>query len=70
MILLCDLTEDTPVHISTCTSYDFNALMPSMWNLWCWCVCLHLVTKMSDQILDQQINIKLCVKFGKNVTLG
>jgi len=24
------------VHTSTCTSYDFNALMPVAWQLWCW----------------------------------
>jgi hypothetical protein len=39
MILQCDLKEamqldcckDMPVHVSTCTSYDFSALMPVVW---------------------------------------
>jgi hypothetical protein len=29
-------------------------------------VCLHLVAKMSDRFLEQRINIKFCVKLGKN----
>jgi len=30
------------------------------------CMFLCLVTKMSDKFLEQQINIKFCVKLGKN----
>jgi len=32
------------------------------------CVFLHFITKMSDQFLEQQNNIKFCVKFGKNAS--
>jgi hypothetical protein len=32
------------------------------------CVFLRLVAKMSDWFLEQRINIKFCVKFGKNAT--
>jgi len=28
--------KDTPVHVSTCTNYDFNVLTPIMWKLWRW----------------------------------
>jgi hypothetical protein len=43
MILLCDLrgamqfdhSIDMSVHVSTCVMYDFNALMPIVWKLWC-----------------------------------
>jgi hypothetical protein len=24
------------VHVSTCTSYDFNTLTPVVWKLWRW----------------------------------
>jgi len=30
------------------------------------CVFLRFITKMKDQFLEQQINIKFCVKLGKN----
>jgi hypothetical protein len=41
MILLCKLKgamqlehgKDMTVHVSTCTSYDCNALMPVVWQL-------------------------------------
>jgi hypothetical protein len=29
-----DRSEDTSVHVSTCTSYYFNALTPFVWKLW------------------------------------
>jgi hypothetical protein len=29
---------------------------------------LHLVTEMSDRFLEQRINIKFCVKLGKNAS--
>jgi hypothetical protein len=28
-----DPSEDVSVHVSTCTSYDFNALTPVVWKL-------------------------------------
>jgi predicted secreted protein len=31
-------------------------------------VCLFLVAKMSDRFLEQQRNIKFCVKLGKNAS--
>jgi hypothetical protein len=42
MILLCDLkgamqldhSKDMSVHVSVCTSYDLNTLMPIVWKLW------------------------------------
>jgi hypothetical protein len=42
MILLCNLKvamqlyrrKDVSVHVSTCTSYDFNALTPVLWEMW------------------------------------
>jgi len=44
MILLCDFkgamqrdhNKDMSVHVSTCTSYNWNALMPVLWRMWCW----------------------------------
>jgi hypothetical protein len=32
------------------------------------CVFLHLVEKMNDQFLVQWVNIKFCVKLGKNAS--
>jgi len=32
------------------------------------CVFLHFVAKMSDKFLEQRINIKSCVKLGKNAS--
>jgi hypothetical protein len=29
-----DYSIDTFVHVSTCTSYNFNVLMPVVWKLW------------------------------------
>jgi hypothetical protein len=29
-----DLNKDMSVHVSTCTSQDFNILMPVVWKLW------------------------------------
>jgi uncharacterized metal-binding protein len=31
-------------------------------------VFLHLVTEKSDWFLEQQINIKFCIKLGKNAS--
>jgi len=44
MILLCDLqgamqldcSKHMSVHVSTCASYNFNALPPVVWKLGCW----------------------------------
>jgi len=30
------IVEDMSVQVSTCTSYDFKALKPRAWKLWCW----------------------------------
>jgi hypothetical protein len=27
-------SKDMSMHVSTCTSYDFKALMPVVWKLW------------------------------------
>jgi len=29
-------SKDMFVYVSTCTSYDFNALTPVVWQFWCW----------------------------------
>jgi hypothetical protein len=29
-----DRSEDMSVHVSTCTDYDLNALVPVVWKLW------------------------------------
>jgi hypothetical protein len=64
-----DRSKDMSVHVLTCTSYDFVALMPVVCKL---CgsdkmhVFLRLVTKMSDRFLEQRMNTKFCVKLGKN----
>jgi hypothetical protein len=29
------LRKDISVYVSTCTSYDFKALTPVVWKLWC-----------------------------------
>jgi hypothetical protein len=29
-----DRSKDMSVHVSTCTSYDFNALTSVVWKLW------------------------------------
>jgi len=29
-------SEDMFVHVSTCTTYDFDALTPVVWKLWLW----------------------------------
>jgi len=29
-----DYYKDMAVHVSFCTSYDFNALKPVMWKFW------------------------------------
>jgi len=44
MILLHDLngamcldcSKDIPVHVLTCTTYDFNTLTTVVWKLWSW----------------------------------
>jgi hypothetical protein len=51
------------VHVLTCTIYNFNALMTVVALIRL--VFLHLITKMSDWFLEQQINIKFCMKLGK-----
>jgi hypothetical protein len=58
IILLCDLkgtvqldcSKDMSVHVSSCTSYDFNTLMPVVWSCGTdkMCVFLHLIINMSD----------------------
>jgi len=62
-----DRTKDMSLHVSTCTSYYFNTLMPVVCKLWRWYdVFLHFITKISYQFLEQQINIKFWMKLGKN----
>jgi len=52
-------SKDMSVHVLTCTSCaEVVAVIQ--------CVFVCLVTKMSDWFLEQQINIKLCVKLQKN----
>jgi hypothetical protein len=55
-----DRSEVMCVHVSTCTSYDFNVLTPVVM-----CVFLRLVAKTTDRFLEKRINIKFCVKLGK-----
>jgi len=31
-----DHSKDMTIRASTCTSYDFNALISVVWKLWCW----------------------------------
>jgi len=61
-----DRSKDMSVHVSTCTSYDLNELMPASWKVWRCGVFLCLVAKMSDRFLEKRINIIFCVKLGKN----
>jgi hypothetical protein len=44
-----------PVHVSTYTSYDPNALMTGVWSCGAdrMCVFLHLIAKMRDWFLGQ-----------------
>jgi hypothetical protein len=51
-----------------CVTYNFNALRPVVWitALTILCVFLRIVTKMSDQFLEQRINTKFCVGLGNN----
>jgi hypothetical protein len=66
MILLRDLqgavrldrSKDLSMHVPTCTSYDFNALTPVVQKL----------RRNEWSVLEQRINIKFCVKFGKNAS--
>jgi len=30
-----DRSKDMSVHVLTCNNYDFNALTPVAWKLWC-----------------------------------
>jgi hypothetical protein len=52
-----DRSKDMSVHVSTCTSGSCDADKT--------CVILRFVAKMIDQYLEQRINIKCSVKFGK-----
>jgi hypothetical protein len=62
-----DHSKDMSVHVPTC-----NALTLVVWKLGALigmtCVFLRLVTKMSDRFLEQRINIKFCMKLGKNAS--
>jgi hypothetical protein len=61
-------SKDLTVHVSTRTPYNFNALMPAVWKLWCWkdvFLCHH---KNGWSFLEQQINIQFYVKLGKNAS--
>jgi len=31
-----DCSKDMSIHVSACTSCDFNALTPVIWKLWRW----------------------------------
>jgi Leu/Phe-tRNA-protein transferase len=56
------------VHVSTCTSYDINAVIQLCRSCGAdktW-VFLRLVAKMSHRFLEQRMNIKFCVKLGNN----
>jgi len=33
-VIRLDRSKDMSVHVSTCASYDFNALTPVVWKLW------------------------------------
>jgi hypothetical protein len=65
-----DRSVDMSVHVSTCTSYDLIALTSVFGSCGAdkTCVFLHLVTQMSDRVLEQRISVKFCVKLWKNAT--
>jgi hypothetical protein len=65
-----DLSKNMSACVSTCIRYDFNALTLVMWKMWRSynVVFLHPVAKMSDQIFEQRINIKFCVKLREKAT--
>jgi hypothetical protein len=75
MILLRDLkgatriyrSKDMSVHVSTCIAYNFNVSATEVVAL-IRRVFLSLVGKMSVRFLEQRINIKFCVKLGKNAS--
>jgi len=60
-----ECSKDMSVHVSACTRYNLNTLMVLMVLIKV-CVFLCLITKVSNQFLEQQINIKFCVNLGKN----
>jgi hypothetical protein len=57
--------KDMSVHVSTCTTYDFNALMPVVWKVW---RCKDVFVYTSRRFLEQRIDIKFCAKLGKNAS--
>jgi hypothetical protein len=59
-----DCSKDMSVHVSVCTSYNFNALTPVVALIRR--VLLHLIAKMSDWFLEQGIDTRFCMKFGRS----
>jgi hypothetical protein len=73
MILLHDLkgatcldrSKDMSVHVSTCTNYSINVLTPVVALIRR--VCFYVSSqKWVIVFLEKQINIRFCVKLGKN----
>jgi len=62
-----DHSKDMSVHVSTCTSYDFNAVNTSFMEVTALIkrVFLCLVAKMNDQSLEERIGIKFLIKLGE-----
>jgi hypothetical protein len=56
-----DRSKDISVHVSTCTSYDFNALTPVVWQLWRWIrrVCFYVSSQ--NKVTNRNSGALLCV---------
>jgi hypothetical protein len=62
-----ECTKDMPVHVSTCNSYDFNILTPVVWKYGADKTCFSMSCHKNElSVLEQEINIKFCVKLHKN----
>jgi hypothetical protein len=59
-----DRSKDVSVYVSTCISYDFNALTSVASDKTR--IFVRLVAEMSGRFLERQMNIKFCVKLGQN----
>jgi len=65
-----DRSKDMFVHVSICTSCNFNAPMPLCGGFGAdkTCIFLRLVAKMSDRLLEQRFNNKFCVNLGNDAS--
>jgi len=63
-------SKDMSVHVSTCTSYNFDILTPVMWKLWRWVeVCVSACLRKNEWLVLEQRRVRCSSALAENHTM-